>query len=143
MPCCVQDLPAPVMHCLPQSVVHPNLNCGCLQDSQEWKRIAKLSTEQGHLRQAIYCYKNVRKQHWKSFLCYALVTLTKCCMYLPLQAINHDKSDLDAKWDKAVLHDTIGEPRKASISGTSWTLLSLHLHTPLGEGSVVSWRFMH
>ncbi|KAL3150393.1 hypothetical protein ABBQ32_000232 [Trebouxia sp. C0010 RCD-2024] len=56
------------------------------KDSQEWKRIAKLSTEQGHLRQAIYCYKN---------------------------AINHDKSDLDAKWDKAVLHDTIGEPRKA------------------------------
>lgn len=35
-----------------------------------------------------------------------------------LQAINHDKSDLDAKWDKAVLHDTIGEPRKASDA--SW-----------------------
>lgn len=40
-----------------------------------------------------------------------------------LQAINHDKSDLDAKWDKAVLHDTIGEPRKAS--NLVWTTVDL------------------
>ena len=29
-----------------------------------------------------------------------------------MQAINHDKNDLDAKWDKAVLHSEIDEPRK-------------------------------
>lgn len=42
-------------------VLQPYLSCKLPQDSQEWKRIAKLSTEQGHLRQAIYCYKNVSK----------------------------------------------------------------------------------
>ena len=31
-----------------------------------------------------------------------------------MQAINRDKNDLDAKWDKAVLHSEIDEPRKAS-----------------------------
>ena len=40
------------------------------------------------------------------------LSLSHVCICM--QAINHDKSDLDAKWDKAVLHDTIGEPRKAS-----------------------------
>ncbi|DBB12946.1 TPA: hypothetical protein ACH3X3_005694 [Trebouxia sp. C0006] len=56
------------------------------KDSQVWKRIAKMSTDLGYLRQAIYCLKN---------------------------AINRDKNDLDAKWDKAVLHSEIDEPRKA------------------------------
>ena len=31
----------------------------CMQDSQVWKRIAKMSTDLGYLRQAIYCLKNV------------------------------------------------------------------------------------
>jgi len=46
---------------LPQVAWHADhahwLNC--LQDSQVWKRIAKMSTDLGYLRQAIYCLKNV------------------------------------------------------------------------------------
>ena len=63
------------MHCLclVDSGLLPYLSCKLLQDSQEWKRIAKLSTEQGHLRQAIYCYKNVSKLRRTCYICWALV----------------------------------------------------------------------
>lgn len=60
-----------------------------------------------------------------------------------LQAINHDKSDLDAKWDKAVLHDTIGEPRKASnFSGTGWILLSAAACFVQTICSVPTWKWV-
>lgn len=56
-----QACPAVYISCIyfADSGLRPYLTLKLLQDSQEWKRIAKLSTEQGHLRQAIYCYKNV------------------------------------------------------------------------------------
>lgn len=53
-----------------------------------------------------------------------------------LQAINHDKTDLDAKWDKAVLHDTIGEPRKASHTVSSETCLGFVCKTPNSANSL-------
>ena len=41
-------------------------------------------------------------------------SLGSCKSDAMMQAINRDKNDLDAKWDKAVLHSEIDEPRKAS-----------------------------
>jgi len=57
------------------------------KDLALWKRLAKLSSEQGNARQAIYCLSKV---------------------------VRMDHDDMDARWDRAVLYAEINEPRKAA-----------------------------
>lgn len=88
--------------------------CVWVQDSDVWKRVATMSTELGYLRQAIYCLSGVsspaslidshvmHEAHWSA------------CQECWMQAINRDKNDLDARWDRAVLYSEVDEPRKVS-----------------------------
>ncbi len=102
--------------------------CDCLQDSQVWKRIAKMSTDLGYLRQAIYCLKNVRvADHMLIVFSTDTWHFLMQLLYHAMQAINHDKNDLDAKWDKAVLHSEIDEPRKASKAASVKYTVGLHV----------------
>jgi hypothetical protein len=55
------------------------------QDVSLWRRLAKMSSDQGFMRQAIYCYNRV---------------------------IAADRGDLDALWDRAVLYSNVDQPRK-------------------------------
>jgi hypothetical protein len=55
------------------------------QDVSLWRRLAKMSSDQGFMRQAIYCYNKV---------------------------VAANKADLDALWDRAVLYSNVDEPRK-------------------------------
>jgi hypothetical protein len=57
------------------------------QDVSLWRRLAKMSSDQGFMRQAIYCYNKV---------------------------VAANKADLDALWDRAVLYSNVDEPRKVS-----------------------------
>ncbi|PSC75147.1 general transcription factor 3C polypeptide 3 isoform X1 [Micractinium conductrix] len=57
------------------------------KDLSLWKRLAQLSTEQGLIRQAVYCYSQVLKR---------------------------DKEDVDARYDRAMLYADMGESRKAT-----------------------------
>ncbi|PRW60262.1 general transcription factor 3C polypeptide 3 isoform X1 [Chlorella sorokiniana] len=56
------------------------------KDLSLWKRLAELSTQQGLVRQAIYCYN---------------------------QILRRDKEDLDARYDRAMLYADMEENRKA------------------------------
>ncbi|KAI7842713.1 hypothetical protein COHA_003644 [Chlorella ohadii] len=56
------------------------------KDLSLWKRLAQLSTQQGLVRQAIYCYTQILKR---------------------------DKEDLDARYDRAMLYADMEENRKA------------------------------
>ncbi|GLI63795.1 hypothetical protein VaNZ11_006880, partial [Volvox africanus] len=58
------------------------------KDLAFWKRLASMSTELGFYRQAVYC-------------------LTK--------AINRNRTDLDALWDRAVLYAQVGDTDKALV----------------------------
>ena len=60
---------------------------GVSQDVSLWRRLAKMSSDQGFMRQAIYCYNKV---------------------------IAANKADLDAQWDRAVLYSNVDEPRKVT-----------------------------
>ena len=55
-----------------------------------------------------------------------------------MQAINRDKNDLDAKWDKAVLHSEIDEPRKVSTCVSLYVLKSLSDPNVPQQGSIRS-----
>ncbi|KAL4427748.1 hypothetical protein ABPG75_001837 [Micractinium tetrahymenae] len=56
------------------------------KDISLWKRLATLSTDQGQIRQAIYCFSQVLKR---------------------------DKEDLEARYDRAMLYADMGENKKA------------------------------
>jgi len=58
---------------------------GHVQDMDLWRRLASMSTEQGFLRQAIYCLNKV---------------------------LFSERGDLHAQWDRAVLYSDVNEPRK-------------------------------
>ena len=58
------------------------------QDLDLWRRLASMSTEQGFLRQAIYCLNKV---------------------------VHGDRDDVHAQWDRAVLYTDIGQHKRARI----------------------------
>ncbi|RUS26867.1 hypothetical protein BC938DRAFT_484013 [Jimgerdemannia flammicorona] len=69
------------------------------KDGEAWKRLARMSTEQGAIRQAIYCYS---------------------------KAIQADPTDVDAIWDRSYLHKEI---KKYNLAITGFTkLLELAPH---------------
>jgi hypothetical protein len=79
------------------------------QDVSLWRRLAKMSSDQGFMRQAIYCYNRV---------------------------IAADKGDLDALWDRAVLYSNVDQPRRVRPSSrtfytcTTLTVLTRAPHLP-------------
>ena len=86
-----------------------------------------MSTEQGFLRQAIYCLNRVLPRPCArlfTLLPVVSAVLQTCsrsdCRHmpecLPAQVIFMDKTDLHAQWDRAVLYSDVNEPRKVRMT---------------------------